>query len=198
MNQPRFKAVNISKDTFVVLFLILVLALMFFPLMATFNDILTRIVINLKGYWFIREVIVPFEVRLTAVILAALGVEVAVTREYVVLSGSSQPFIAEIVWNCIGWQSVLFFAITAFIGLQGDKYTNLSKFKAFLIGALGTFWINILRIVAVIFVAYNFGQLTATVVHDYGSLLAVIGWLFFFWWFSFNFVLEERNPDLKG
>src|SRR3989344_1106992 len=197
MNQPRFKAVNISKDTFVVLFLILVLALMFFPLMATFNDILTRIVINLKGYWFIREVIVPFEVRLTALILAALGVEVAVTREYVVLSGSSQPFIAEIVWNCIGWQSVLFFAITAFIGLQWDKYTNLSKFKAFLIGALGTFWINILRIVAVIFVAYNFGQLTATVVHDYGSPLAVIGWLFFFWWFAFNFVLEERNPDLK-
>ena len=87
---------------------------------------------------------------------------------------------------------MLFFAITAFIGLQGDRYTNLSKFKAFLIGALGTFWVNILRIVLVIFVAYNFGQLTATVVHDYGSLLAVIGWLFLFWWFSYTFVLEER------
>ena len=184
--------VSVSKDTFISLFLILVLLLMFFPLLSTFNDVLTRIVINLRGYWFIREVIVPFEVRLVAVILAALGVEVAVTREYVVLSGSSQPFIAEIVWNCIGWQSVLFFAITAFIGLQGDRYTHLSKFKAFLIGALGTFWVNILRIVLVIFVAYNFGQLTATVVHDYGSLLAVIGWLFLFWWFSYTFVLEER------
>src|SRR3990172_8917563 len=185
--------VSVSKDTFISLFLILVLLLMFFPLLSTFNDILTRVVINLRGYWFIREVIVPFEVRLTAVILAALGVEVAVTREYVVLSGSSQPFITEIVWNCIGWQSLLFFGITAFIGLQGDRYSNLSKLKALIIGALGTFWINILRIVLVIFVAYNFGQLTATIVHEYVSLLAVILWLFFFWWLSYSFVLEERG-----
>ena len=155
MEEIRTNKFSVSRDTFVTLFLILVLLLMFFPLMATFNDILTRVVINLRGYWFIREVIVPFEVRLTAVILAALGVEVAVTREYVVLSGSSQPFIAEIVWNCIGWQSLLFFGITAFIGLQGDRYSNLSKLKALIIGALGTFWINILRIVLVIFVAYK-------------------------------------------
>ncbi|MDP2632261.1 MAG: exosortase/archaeosortase family protein [Candidatus Curtissbacteria bacterium] len=192
MIAPKFRTISVSRNTFVTLFLILVLILMFFPLMATFNDILTRIVINLKGYYLIREYVVPFEVRLTAVILALLGVEVAVTREYVVL-GNNQPFIAEIIWNCIGWQSILFFAITAFIGLQGNKYTNLSKFKAFLIGALGTFWVNILRIVLVIFVAYNFGQLPATIVHDYGSLLAVIGWLFFFWWFAYGFVLEEKS-----
>lgn len=37
----------ISKDTFITLFLILILVLMFFPLMVTFNDILTRIVVNL-------------------------------------------------------------------------------------------------------------------------------------------------------
>ena len=193
MEEIRTNKFSVSRDTFVTLFLILVLLLMFFPSMATFNDILTRVVINLRGYWFIREVIVPFEVRLTAVILAALGVEVAVTREYVVLSGSSQPFIAEIVWNCIGWQSLLFFGITAFIGLQGDRYSNLSKLKALIIGALGTFWINIFRILLVIFVAYNFGQLTATIVHEYVSLLAVILWLFFFWWLSYSFVLEERG-----
>ena len=183
-----------SRDTFVTLFLILVLLLMFFPLMATFNDILTRVVINFRGYWFIREVIVPFEVRLVAVFLAAMGFDVSVTREYVVL-GKSAPFIAEIVWNCIGWQSILFFGITAYIGLQGDKYTNLSKFKALIIGALGTFWVNILRIVVVVVIAYLFGQNVAIIVHDYASILAVIVWLFFFWWFTYTFVLEERVSD---
>lgn len=183
---------SVSKDTFVTLFLILVLLLMFFPFMATFNDILTRIVINLRAYWFIREVIVPFEVRMVAVVLTAMGFSVAVTKEYVVL-GQTRPFLAEIVWNCIGWQSLLFFAITAFIGLQGDKYTNLSKLKAFVIGVLGTFLINILRIVVVVLVAYKFGQFPAIVVHDYGSILAVIAWLFVFWWFTFTFVLEERS-----
>lgn len=190
-----FKATSVSKDTFIILFLILVLVLMFFPLISTFNDILTRIVINLRGYWFIREVIVPFEVRTVAVILAGLGFDVAVTSEYVVL-GKSAPFLAEIVWNCIGWQSLLFFVITTFVGLQGDKYTNTSKLKAFIIGALGTFWINIFRIVIVVLVAYKFGQLPATIVHDYGAILAVIVWLFFFWWLSYKFVLEDKHANV--
>lgn len=183
---------SVSRNTFVTLFLILVLVLMFFPLMATFNDILTRIVINLKGFVLIREYVVPFEVRMVSVILTGLGFDVAVTREYVVL-GKSAPFLAEIVWNCIGWQSILFFIITAFVGLQGDRYTNFSKFKALIIGIFGTFWINILRIVIVVLVAYKFGQLPASIVHDYGSLLAVIGWLFFFWWFTYAYVLEEKG-----
>ncbi|MBI2327811.1 exosortase/archaeosortase family protein [Candidatus Curtissbacteria bacterium] len=192
MRQFVDKVPSVSKDTFVTLFLILVLLLMFFPFMATFNDLLTRIVINFKGYWFIREVIVPFEVRVVAVVLAAMGFDVGVTKEYVVL-GTSAPFIAEIVWNCIGWQSILFFAITAFVGLQGDKYTNFSKAKALVIGALGTFLINILRIVVVVISAYYFGQLPATIIHDYGSILAFIAWLFFFWWFSYAFVLEQAE-----
>lgn len=43
MIKPAFKTVSVSKDTFVVLFLILVLVLMFFPLISTFDDSLTRI-----------------------------------------------------------------------------------------------------------------------------------------------------------
>ncbi len=182
---------SFSRDTFVTLFLILVLVLIFFPMMATFNDILTRLVINLRAYWLIRELVVPFEVRLVAVILTAMGFTVSATKEYVVL-GKSQPFVAEIIWNCIGWQSILFFVTTAFIGLQGDRYTKFSKFKVFVIGALGIFWVNILRIVVVILVAYFFGQTTAVIFHDYGSILVVIVWLFAFWWFGYKYVLLER------
>lgn len=183
----------VSRRAFSYLFALLVLVLVFMPFMATFNDILTRIVINLKGYWIIREVIVPFEIKIAAILLQLLGAEVSVTKEYIVLGKNSQPFVAEIIWNCVGWQSVLFFGISAFVGLQGDKYTNFSKFKAFVIGILGTFWINILRIVIVVLVAYHFGQLPATIVHDYAAILAVILWLFFFWWFTFTYVLEDRE-----
>lgn len=160
-------------------------------------------VINLKGYWFIRDVIVPFEVKMVGGILTLLGMQVAVTKEYVVLGPSmdsagsplagSGPFIAEIIWNCIGWQSILFFILTCWVGLQGDRYTNVSKVKVLIIGLLGTFLVNILRIVVVILVAYYIGQLTAAIVHEYGSLLVSIVWLFFFWWFSYSFVLEEKQ-----
>jgi len=194
--QPKLKTTPVSKDAFVTLFLILTLVLMFMPFLATFNDFLTRAVINLRGYTLIREYIVPFEVRMVAVVLTSLGFDVSVTSEYVIL-GNSQPFFIEIVWNCIGWQSLLFFVITAFVGLQGDKYTNFSKFKATIIGILGTFLVNILRIVAVVLVAYFFGQFPAVIIHDYGSLLAVIFWLFFFWWFAYSFVLEESEPKAE-
>lgn len=192
--KPKFKTISVSKDTFLTLFLILTLVLVFMPFLATFNDLLTRAVINLRGYSFIRDYIVPAEVRMVAVVLAGLGFDVAVTSEYVVLGQTQeQPFIAEIVWNCIGWQSLLFFIITAFVGLQGDKYTNLSKAKAAIIGVLGTFLVNIFRIVFVVLVAFYFGQYPAIIIHDYGSILAVIFWLFFFWWFAYSFVLEEAK-----
>lgn len=185
------KRINPTRETFVWIFSILILVLMFFPLMATFNDVLTRLVINLKAYAVVRDYIVPFEVKIVAAVLTILGYKAGVTSEYVVLSGS-RPFIAEIVWNCIGWQSLLFFVITTFVGLQGDKYTNFSKLKAILIGALGTFLVNIFRIVAVVLVAYHFGQFPASIIHDYGALLVVIMWLFFFWWFCYGYVLEEK------
>ena len=132
---------------------------------------------------------------MVAVVLTGMGFDVAVTREYVVL-GQTKPFLAEIVWNCIGWQSLLFFVITAFVGLQGDKYTNLSKLKALVIGGLGTFLVNILRIVVVVLVAFYFGQFPAIIVHDYGSIVAVIVWLFLFWWFAYSFVLESREAQV--
>lgn len=197
MNQPRIlKTFNDFRKTFAALFFILILILIFLPLLTTFNDILTRIVINLKGYAFIREFIVPFEVRLVAVVLRFLGFEASVTKEYVVL-GQNQPLFAEIIWNCIGWQSLLFFVITAFVGLQGDKYTNFSKAKALIVGLFGTFLINILRIVVVIISAYKLGPLTTTIIHEYASLLAVIGWLFFFWWFTYQFILEEKQAVVQ-
>ncbi len=183
-----------SKEMFITIFLILVLMLMLFPFMSTFNDVLTRIVINFKGYWFIREVIVPFEVKMVGAILSLMGMQVTLTKEYVVI-GQAEPFVAEIMWNCIGWQSLLFFITTSWVGLQGDRYTNFSKLKAFVIGLLGTFLINIFRIVIVILIAYYAGQFVAAIVHDYGSLLVSIGWLFFYWWFVYSFVLEERDAS---
>lgn len=96
----------------------------------------------------------------------------------------------------MGWQSLLFFIITAFVGLQGDRYSNLSKFKALIIGLLGTFLVNLFRITIVTLIAFYFGQSVAIIFHDYGSTLVVIAWLFVFWWFVYSYVLES-NDKLK-
>jgi len=182
-----------QKQTFLYLFLILALMLLFMPFLTTFNDLLTRAVMKFDTYRIIQEFIVPWEVRMAGVILLPFGFKPQIAGEYLAIAGRENPFLIEIVWNCVGWQSLLFFIITAFVGLQGDKYTNFSKIKALLIGLFGTFLINLFRITAVALAAYYFGQTVAIIFHDYGSTSAVLGWLFFFWWFSYSFILEEKN-----
>ena len=181
-----------QKKTFIYIFLILVFVLMFMPFVTTFNDILTRVVMNLDAYKFIQNYVVPWEIRMVGVILYPFGFQPAVVGEYLAI-GKEQPFLIEIAWNCVGWQSLLFFVLTSWIGLQGDRYTNLSKVKAWLIGFLGTFLVNLGRIAFVVIIAFYFGQNVAIIFHDYGSTLAVLGWLFIYWWFSYSFVLASRE-----
>ena len=187
------KRISFEKKTFINIFFILSLVLVFTPLITTFNDTLTRVVMRLDIYKYIQNVIVPWEIRMVGVILWPFGFQPSVIGEYLAI-GEKQPFLIEIAWNCIGWQSLLFFVLTSWIGLQGDKYSNFSKIKAWMIGFLGTFLVNLLRIALVALIAFYFGQNVAIIFHDYGSTLIVLGWLFLFWWFSYSYVLEEKEP----
>ena len=157
---------------------------------------------SFKAYRLIQDFIVPWEARMVGVILFPFGFNPAILGEYLAIGGSSAgsgqvPFLVEITWNCIGWQSLLFFIMTSWVGLQGDQYTNGSKLKAWTIGFLGTFLVNIFRIAVVALIAYYFGQNVAIIFHDYGSTLAVLSWLFVFWWFSYSYVLEESKKDVR-
>ncbi len=192
MEKTRVKLFS-QKQTFTSIFLILVIVLTLMPFMATFNDILTRLVISLDAYKFIKNIVVPWEVRMVGVILYPLGFNPAVMGEYLAINSTQRPFLIEIAWNCIGWQSLLFFILTAWIGLQGDRYTLVSKIKAWLLGFFGTMLVNLFRITIVVLITYYFGQNTGIIFHDYGLTLAVLAWLFFFWWFSYSFVLEEKQ-----
>lgn len=181
-----------QKETFLYIFLILVMVLMGMPFITTFNDMLTRIVMSFDAYRLIQDFVIPWEVRMVGVILYPFGFKPQIMGEYLAI-GDKTPFLIEVAWNCVGWQSLLFFILTGWVGLQGDRYSNLSKIKAWTMGLLGTFLVNLLRIAIVALVAYYFGQQVALIFHDYGSTLAIIAWLFFFWWFSYKFILEEKS-----
>ncbi|OGM18946.1 hypothetical protein A2686_03040 [Candidatus Woesebacteria bacterium RIFCSPHIGHO2_01_FULL_38_10] len=205
MQKPKVTRLDFSgqKQTFKYILLIVVFVLVFMPFVTTFNDLLTRLVMSLDAYRVIQNYVVPWEVRMVGVLLYPFGFRPSIVGEYLAIGGSpgfagqagQSQFLIEIAWNCIGWQSLLFFLITAFVGLQGDKYTNFSKVKAWIIGFLGTFLVNLLRIAVVALIAFYLGQNVAIVFHDYGSTLTVLAWLFFFWWFSYTFVLETKDAN---
>ena len=61
-----------------------------------------------------------------------------------------------------------------------------------MIGLLGTFLVNLLRIVFTVILLVVSRPLFAMVFHDYLAAIMTIIWLVIFWWFAYSFVLEEK------
>lgn len=181
----------LEKKTFKSLFLVLAVILLILPFVTTFNEFLTRVVMSIKFYRFIQDLVVPIQVKMITVILRMFGIT-AYPGITTVSFGKAIGNSVEISWNCIGWQSLILLLISLFTGLQGP-YKIQSKLQTVAIGFLGTFLMNLGRITIVILIAYYFGRVAGMVFHDYFSTIMTIAWLFFFWWFSFNYVLEKRE-----
>jgi len=179
--------------------LILIMAailIMILPFVTTFNEFLTRIVEASGLDAILTDWVVPIEARMMSVILGFLGIEsqVSTTTVYVSKGGFFLP--VYISWNCVGWQSFILFGVTLVTGIQG-AFSRASKFEAIVVGLLGTFLVNLLRITSVAVVAYYFGTVPALLYHDYGGTIIILLWLFAYWWFSHGWLLEplEELPD---
>ncbi len=183
-----------ERSTFHFLFLVLVILLMFLPFVTTFNELLTKIVEHASSYTQIQNIIVPYLVRMVAVVLSWFGVITEQSRHTITVRPDAMTAggtIVYISWNCIGWQSFLLFFLTLFTGLQGN-YSIRSKIIGVVFGLLGTFWVNVFRISIIVLIAHWWGRLPAVIFHDYGSTILIILWLFVFWWVSYHHILEKR------
>jgi exosortase/archaeosortase family protein len=170
--------------------------LMILPFVTTFNEFLTRIVENAGLNVILTDWVVPIEARMIAVILGLVGIpsQVSTTSIYLDKGGFFLP--VYISWNCVGWQSFILYAATLVTGIQGP-FTKVSKAEAMVVGFLGTFLLNLLRIASVAAVAFFFGQVPAIIYHDYGGTVIILLWLFAYWWFSHGWLLEplEELPE---
>jgi hypothetical protein len=179
-----------QKRLFSTIFLIFTVALVVLPFMVSFNDVLTRVVEGNGLYRWVQLTIVPIEAKLMGALLMPLGYEYAFSpaSSAIVVNGSGM----RLTWNCLGWQSFLFLLITFLVGFRG-RFTKLSMLEAVGIGVLGTFWLNIIRMLLTVLLAVHLPVVFRIVFHDYLAAGASILWLFVFWWFSFAYVLVERE-----
>jgi exosortase/archaeosortase family protein len=193
---PQFdEPLFVEKGTFQLIFVVLVLILMFLPFVTTFNEILTKIVEKAGWYSVIRETLVPYLVRMVAVVLHWFGVLTDQSQQTITVRPNAMTAggtIVYISWNCIGWQSFLLFIITLFTGFQGN-FSLRSKLITIIFGLLGTFWMNVFRISFIVLIAHWWGRLPAVIFHDYGSTILIVIWLFLFWWLSYSYLLEKRG-----
>lgn len=179
------------------LLLILVFLLMSLPLFTTFNELLTKVVEKTGTYAVLSKYVVPFETRAVSLVLRPFGIDSSPTISHLFIErpdGTSTGIYFS--WNCLGWQSAILLLLTLFTGLAGS-FSIDRKIETILLGLSGTFLINLARISFVVVIAYYFGQLPATLVHDYGGTLFTIVWFFFYWWFSYSFILETKDANVS-
>jgi len=183
-----------GRQTYQLLLTLASVILLILPFVTTFNEFLTSIVMRLGLDAVLQGWVVPTEVRMIAVILRLFGIYATVSQTSLYLLKGGMTLPIYISWNCVGWQSFILFAITLITGLQGP-YTRRSKMETVILGFLGTFLVNLLRISVVCVVAYYLGQLPAVIFHDYGSTILILLWLFAFWYFAHGYLLEPYEDE---
>ena len=169
------------------------IALLILPFFSTFGELLTKAAMAAGFDAWLGQWIAPVEGRLVHGALALIGIPSAFQGSLLYVGSGPGSLALYISWNCVGWQTVLFLALSMATGLQG-QYTLRSRLEVAALGVVGIAMLNILRITVVALVAYFFGQLPAVVVHDYGSVIATVAFLMGFWAFAYNVVLGSTSP----
>ncbi len=178
-----------QKQTFKYIFLMLAIALLVLPLATSFNELLTRVVENASLYRPIQRLFVPYLSKLITGVLNLLpGLEVASFPYGVIVNGVD----VRITWNCLGWQSLLLFLASCFVGLRGN-YIRSSKVQVFIFGLTGTFLVNLFRMVFTAALVGWWRGLFVVLFHNYFSTLMTIIWLFVFWYLSYSYFLIPKN-----
>jgi exosortase/archaeosortase family protein len=108
------------------------------------------------------------------------------TIEFTSLSGNL--IRAAFIYECIGIFSVLVFSIIIGIVMLEDTSDRKAKLAAFVVGVLGTFAINIVRIIIIFLTDYFYGAEAGANVHY------VIGYILFSAWMAiFLFTFSKRK-----
>ncbi|HKZ34700.1 MAG TPA: exosortase/archaeosortase family protein [Patescibacteria group bacterium] len=185
-----------QKRTFQIIFIFLALLLVLLPFVTTFNSVLTSLINQIGWYKKLQEFAVPFEARFIVIVLRFIGIP-----SYLAQPGDTMSFYVlkeyeywpvQLQWNCLGWQSLLLLTISFLAGLQGN-FSLRSKIECIFIGVLGTFLVNIARMVFITAGVYYVNTIFANLIHDYFAALTTIIWLLLFWWFSYSYVLETKE-----
>jgi len=99
---------------------------------------------------------------------------------------------------CTGIKGMLAYGSLAVLMALDVKTTRKRKGICILVGAVGTFLVNILRLIAIFLSCYFFGQETAMAVHMHLGYSLFIVWVITFWAIAFKYIVVPTGvPKTK-
>lgn len=125
------------------------------------------------------QAFVPVTTYTVAALLQLCGYKVIVLYNSVLYVAGGKHLIPLIAinWPCAGVQSLLIYSLVVFLFLKNLKITMERKIIYFTIGAVGTFFTNILRIFTFFWLGLNYGANIGMLFHDYYGEIYFLTWL---------------------
>lgn len=93
--------------------------------------------------------------------------------------------------GCSGFESVIFFSVLGAFLLLKIKAERWKKVLIITVGAVGAFFLNIVRVILLCLVYYWYGIGPMVTFHTNAGNLMFIGWVGFIWWISFKYIFKE-------
>jgi thaumarchaeosortase len=147
------------------------------------------------GTFTILQSFVPITVSGAALFLNFLGYEIRTFSRgtdglQLIVTGSGNSYSAIVSWSCAGSHSLFLYSFMIMLFLRGTSISRNRKIVYVIVGAIGTFLVNILRIVSIFILGVNSGASLAATFHEFYGEFFFIGWMFSY--LSILFLLETR------
>lgn len=158
-------------------------------------------IVLLLGYQL--ETIIPNFVALQnwmAQVMASamqlLGVSAVVSGHIVFLSAGGTTLGLNVEGDCTGVQGILAFGMLSTMAILDIKAKMSKLIPLFVIGFVGAFLINIVRLFGVFLSFEYLGTVIGTEVHVYLGYLLFIIWVMVFWSFAFKYLLPKTTSPV--
>jgi thaumarchaeosortase len=114
-----------------------------------------------------------------------------------VTGAGGKTYQAIVSWSCAGSHSLFLYSFMIMLFLRGTSISRTRKIIYVVVGALGTFFVNIFRIVAILLAGVNSGASLAATFHEFYGEFFFIAWMFIY--LTVIYLLETRIfPNLKN
>ena len=106
------------------------------------------------------------------------------------------PFL--VYWPCAGVYSLFIYTFVILLFLKGSPMSLLGKLGCFVIGAVGTFFVNIMRIISIINIYVTQGFAAGEIFHNYYGELFFLAWIVLYLFalvFLQRFLLRRKTKN---
>lgn len=142
----------------------------------------------------------PYLPRFTsfiAAILRAMGIEATYSSSNpnaIILHTSNGAISLINAWPCIGFISMYIFSMILVVILSEDPSDAKTKVIWSIAGVLGTFFVNLIRVVAVFVGYYFYGYKLGGTIHSFIGYILFIAWtMIFLYLFSKRNVISQKT-----